>query len=78
MNFFLFPAADRIEIAVFSWGTQGEGLVCGRTGHAAMESDPGSSYALAIQIKHFFHARNTVNVRTHSSLQITKLAHLLK
>lgn len=52
---FFFPAADRIKTAVLSWETQGEGLVFGR------ESDPVSSYAFAIQIKHFFHARNTLS-----------------
>lgn len=53
--FFFFPAADRIKTAVLSWEMQGEGLVFGR------ESDPVSSYAFAIQIKHFFHARNTLS-----------------
>lgn len=42
-----FPAAHRIKSVVVSWGTQGEGLVLGKAG-CVVESDPVSSYALAI------------------------------
>lgn len=41
------------------WGMQGERLVFGRAGHT-VESGPLSSYTLAVRIKHFFHAWNSV------------------